>query len=211
MTADPQKSQANLDNPVEIIIRRTFTAPRELVWKAWTSAEHVGNWWGPAGFTTTTHSMDFRPGGSWHYTMYGPDGHDYVNRVNYLEIEEPSRLVYTLGGEVLDNDVSFRTEVMFEPAGEDGRETQVTMRSIFPTAEKFEDLFFSELDVFLEGRLPPDHRVVTCTQAVSPRLARNSVLCIRRSFSCRRSSQALQRRSAVRCAAFAKALSTSAT
>ncbi|MBI1310567.1 hypothetical protein GC176_04600 [bacterium] len=135
MITDPQKSQANLDNPVEIVICRTFAAPRGLVWKAWTDADHVGNWWGPAGFTTTTHSMDFRPGGSWRYTMHGPDGHDYVNRIDYLEIDEPSRLVYALGGEVLDNDVSFRTEVVFEPVGEDGRETQVTMRSIFPTAD----------------------------------------------------------------------------
>src|SRR6478752_6252060 len=76
MPADHQLSQANLDNPVEIIICRTFTAPRDLVWLAWTDPNHVGRWWGPAGFTTTTHSMDFRPGGSWRYTMHGPDGRE---------------------------------------------------------------------------------------------------------------------------------------
>ncbi|MEZ5941886.1 MAG: SRPBCC family protein [Planctomycetaceae bacterium] len=135
MSANPQLSHANLDNPVEIIISRKFAAPRELVWQAWTNPNHVGRWWGPAGFTTTTHSMDFRPGGCWRYTMHGPDGRDYGNRVVYLEIEEPSRLVYTLSGEGADDSVSFRTEVHFECVGNDGRDTKVTMRSIFPSAE----------------------------------------------------------------------------
>lgn len=133
MSADPNETQSNLDNPVEILICRTFAAPRELVWQAWSDAKHVGRWWGPAGFTTTTHAMDFRPGGSWRYTMHGPDGRDYVNRIDYIEIEVPSRLVYTLGGEVSNASVSFRTEVSFEQV--DDKHTKVTMRSIFPTAE----------------------------------------------------------------------------
>ena len=135
MPADYQLSQANLDNPVEIIISRTFAAPRELVWLAWTDPNHVGHWWGPAGFTTTTHSMDVRPGGSWRYTMHGPDGRDYGNRIDYLEIDKPSRLVYKLGGEGIDESVSFRAEVVFESVGDNGRSTKVTMRSIFPSAE----------------------------------------------------------------------------
>lgn len=134
MPADHQLSQANLDHPQEIVIRRTVAAPRELVWLAWTDPRHVGRWWGPAGFTTTTHSMDFRPGGSWRYTMHGPDGRDYGNRVDYIEIEKPSRLVYALGGEGADESVPFRTEVLFESAGENGGHTTVIMRTIFPTA-----------------------------------------------------------------------------
>ncbi|MCA9062509.1 MAG: SRPBCC domain-containing protein [Planctomycetaceae bacterium] len=135
MPADPQASESNLDNPVEIIICRTVNAPRVLVWKAWTDPSHVGRWWGPAGFTTTTHSMDFRPGGSWRYTMHGPDGQDYDNRIDYLEIVEPSRLVYQLGGEVEDNAVSFRSEVTFEQVRDDNSQTRITLRSIFPTPE----------------------------------------------------------------------------
>ena len=135
MPADPQLSHANLDNPVEIIISRTFAAPRELVWMAWTDPKHVGHWWGPAGFTTTTHSMDFRAGGSWRYTMHGPDGRDYGNRIEYIEILKPSRLIYALCGEGIDDAVRFRTEVDFESVGEAGRGTKVTMRTIFPSAE----------------------------------------------------------------------------
>ena len=135
MSADPHQSQSNLDNPVEIVICRMFAAPRELVWEAWTDPKHVGRWWGPAGYTTTTHAMDFRPGGSWRYTMHGADGRDYPCRIDYIEIEEPSRLVYQLGGEVEDDSVSFRTEVLFEQVGD--RQTKVSMRSIFPTWNGF--------------------------------------------------------------------------
>jgi len=135
MPADPHLTQTNLDNPVEIVISRTFAAPRELVWQAWTDPNHVGNWWGPAGFTTTTHSMDFKPGGSWRYTMHGPDGHDYENRIVYLEIDRPSRLSYKHAGDVENEPVHFHTTVSFESLGADGRQTRVTMRSIFPTAK----------------------------------------------------------------------------
>ena len=135
MPADPQLSQANLEHTAEIIISRTFAAPRELVWMAWTDPKHVGHWWGPAGFTTTTHSMDFRAGGSWRYTMHGPDGRDYGNRIEYIEILKPSRLIYALCGEGIDDAVRFRTEVDFESVGEAGRGTKVTMRTIFPSAE----------------------------------------------------------------------------
>ncbi|MCA9060434.1 MAG: SRPBCC domain-containing protein, partial [Planctomycetaceae bacterium] len=151
MAADPQASQVNLDNPVEIVISRIVNAPRELVWKVWTDPDHVGRWWGPAGFTTTTHSMDFRPGGSWRYTMHGPDGQDYVNRVDYIEIVAPSRLVYQLGGEVEDNAVSFRSEVTFESVDAGNPQTRITMRSIFSTPES-RDLVISHYGAVEGGK-----------------------------------------------------------
>lgn len=135
MNADPEASQSNLDNPVEIVITRVVSAPCELVWKAWSDPKHVGQWWGPAGFTTTTHSMDFQPGGSWRYTMHGPDGQDYENCIDYLEIIEPARIVYQLGGDVEENSISFRSEVTFEQVGEGNGQTRITLRSIFPTPE----------------------------------------------------------------------------
>ncbi|HWB13688.1 MAG TPA: SRPBCC family protein [Pirellulales bacterium] len=136
MPADPQMTHANLDNPVEIVISRVFAAPRELVWQAWTEPKHVGRWWGPAGFSTTTHSLDFRPGGSWRYTMHGPDGRDYANRIEYLEIVRPSRLVYKHGGDVGSEPVRFHVEVSFEPTDENGSHTKVTMRSLFSSAQE---------------------------------------------------------------------------
>ncbi|MDX2199830.1 MAG: SRPBCC family protein [Phycisphaerae bacterium] len=130
MAADPNASQANLDNPLEIVISRTLAAPRELVWQTWSDPKHLNRWWGPAGFTTSTHAMDFRPGGSWRHTMHGPDGRDYPCQTDYVEIEEPARLVYEVVGQVDSEPVRFRTEVRFERVGD--KATQVTMRSVFP-------------------------------------------------------------------------------
>lgn len=136
MPADPQKSHVNLDNPVEIVITRVFAAPRELVWQAWTDSKHAERWWGPAGFTTTTHSQDFQAGGSWRYTMHGPDGQNYANRIDYVEIVPPSQLVYKLGSDEGGDVARFHVEVFFEPLGGNGAQTKVTMRSVFSTAQQ---------------------------------------------------------------------------
>src|SRR6185369_10164840 len=72
------------------------------------------------------HEMDVRPGGVWRFMMHGPDGVDYPNKIVYLEIAKPERLVYNHG-----DDVRFQVTVTFEAQGE---KTRLTMRSIFPTA-----------------------------------------------------------------------------
>jgi len=115
----------------EIVATRMLDAPRELVWKVWTDPGHIGKWWGPNGFRTTTHSMDLRPGGHWRYVMHGPDGRDYHNRVTYLEVVRPERLVYNLGSEEDVEPVSHHVTVTFRE--QDGR-TRVDMRMVFASA-----------------------------------------------------------------------------
>ena len=85
----------NKSNEIRII--RTYDAPVKAVWEAWTDPEQVAKWWGPRGFTLTTHSKDLKPGGHWHYTMHGPDGIDYPNKTHYYEVEKFSKLVYDHG------------------------------------------------------------------------------------------------------------------
>ena len=65
--------------------------------------------------------------------MHGPDGRDYQNRITYLEVVEPERLVYKHGGDEDLEPVSFQTTVTFVPQGS---KTMVTMRAVFPTAEE---------------------------------------------------------------------------
>lgn len=115
----------------EIVLSRTFTAPRILVWEAWTDPAQVGLWWGPTGFTTTTHRIDVRPGGMWVFDMHGPDGTTYPNWIRYAEIDAPRRLVYDHGGKHHE-EVNFRVTVDFSE--HQGR-TTVTMSSVFPTRE----------------------------------------------------------------------------
>src|SRR4051812_20636889 len=79
----------------EISMTRIFDAPRELVFKAWSDPEHLAQWWGPKDFTNTFHEFDWQPGGVWRFTMHGPDGVDYKNRIIFVEIVKPERLVYS--------------------------------------------------------------------------------------------------------------------
>src|SRR5436190_19084231 len=119
----------------EITITRVYDAPVRAVWDAWTDPEQVAQWWGPRGFTITTHRKDLRPGGQWAYTMHGPDGVNYENITQYLEVEPQSRLVYDHGG----NDVRkplFRVSVRFT---EHKGKTTMEMTMTLPTPEAAAD------------------------------------------------------------------------
>ncbi len=100
----------NKSNEIKII--RLYDAPVKVVWEAWTDPKKAAHWWGPRGFTITTHSKDLRVGGHWKYTMHGPDGVDYPNNTVYYEVEKYSRLVYDHGGSD-DRPPLFRVSVHF--------------------------------------------------------------------------------------------------
>ena len=126
---------SNLDldrDPRSIIGMRVFSAPRDLVFSAFTDPKHLAQWWGPDGFTTTTSAFDMRPGGVWRFVMHGPDGRDYQNRITFDEIVKPERLVYHHGGGDDVEPVQFRTTVLFEDLG--GKRTRITWQAIFPSA-----------------------------------------------------------------------------
>jgi uncharacterized protein YndB with AHSA1/START domain len=126
------KSNLDLDtDPRSIIGVRAFDAPRDLVFAAWTDPKHLAHWWGPNGFTTTTHSFDLRPGGIWRFVMHGPDGRDYQNRITFEEIVRPERIVYRHGGGEDVEPVQFRQTVLFADIG--GR-TRITWRGDFTSA-----------------------------------------------------------------------------
>lgn len=115
----------------EIAITRVYDAPVKLVWDAWTDPAQVAQWWGPRGFTITTHSKDLRPGGHWNYTMHGPDGVDYPNVTTYFEVEPHKKLVYDHGA-TPETPALFRVEVTF---AETNGKTTMAMRMILPTPE----------------------------------------------------------------------------
>lgn len=89
-------------SPNQLKLTRIYDAPIDAVWDAWTDLEQVAKWWGPRGFTITTHSKDLRNGGHWKYTMHGPDGTDYPNTTQYFEVIKNSLLVYDHGGNETD-------------------------------------------------------------------------------------------------------------
>ena len=120
----------------EIVLTRTFDAPRELVFQAWTEPGQIEQWWGPAGFRNETLVMDVRPGGTWRYVMHSPDGTAYDNRTVYREVVVPERLVYWHGWDVDDDPLAFAVTVTFAALGD---QTQLTMRMRFATAEQRDD------------------------------------------------------------------------
>lgn len=122
MTIDPCPAS----EPALIITRR-FDAPRDLVFKVWTEWDHVVQWWGPKGFTTTIHEMDVRPGGVWRFIMHGPDGVDYKNRILFTEVLKPERLVFAHDDDG-EGEVGFQVTVTFVAEGD---KTIVTLRQLY--------------------------------------------------------------------------------
>lgn len=125
--------------PNEIRIVRVYDAPVKLVWEAWTDLKHVEKWWGPRGFTLTTHNKDFRTGGYWRYTMHGPDGKDWPNYTRYLEIVPLAKMVYDHGASDENAPALFRVTVTFtEVKGQTQPKTQMEMTMALATAEAAE-------------------------------------------------------------------------
>jgi uncharacterized protein YndB with AHSA1/START domain len=83
----------------ELTLKRTFNAPRELVFKAWTDPALVAKWWGPNEFTTPICELDARPGGKIYIVMHGPKGTDFDIDLPmtgvFQEFDPPRRLVFT--------------------------------------------------------------------------------------------------------------------
>jgi uncharacterized protein YndB with AHSA1/START domain len=78
----------------DFVFTRAVDAPRELVWKAYSEAERLAQWWGPKGCKLTVSSLDFRPGGIFHYGMEWSTGNVMWGRFVYREMVPPERLVF---------------------------------------------------------------------------------------------------------------------
>jgi uncharacterized protein YndB with AHSA1/START domain len=117
----------------EILTTRLLDAPPDLVFRMFKDPHHISRWWGPRGFTTTTFSKDFRPGGVWRFVMHGPDGTDYHNQVTYKEIVDAQRITYLHQGCGDHNHVRFDVTITFDPAGPN--RTRLTFHMVFASRE----------------------------------------------------------------------------
>lgn len=87
---------AIVPNPkLDLVLERVVDVPRELVWKAWTTPEHVAKWFTPKPWYISDCEIDLRPGGIFRTVMNGPDGEQSINHCCYLEIVPNERLVWT--------------------------------------------------------------------------------------------------------------------
>ena len=118
-----QSSEQAAGCPADVLeITRTFDAPRELVWRLWSSPEHIARWWGPETCWLETVEMDFREGGAWQFWMRNDTGLDHRVSGTYRRIEPPTRLTFTYinayDGHEMEVDLAFserdgRTEMRF--------------------------------------------------------------------------------------------------
>ncbi|HZW06644.1 MAG TPA: SRPBCC domain-containing protein [Phycisphaerales bacterium] len=77
-------------------IARTFNAPLDTVWRAWTDPNRLTQWWGPKGVTATIKAFELRPGGVWHCALQAPGGPVMWGKYTFREITPKSRLVFTV-------------------------------------------------------------------------------------------------------------------
>ena len=113
-----------------LTIERTLNAPIDLVWTAWTSAEHIVQWWGPRGMQTNVETHEFKEGGRWKYVMQMPDGSDFIAEGEYQEIIAPNKLVTTADFKPMTEGVTL--EVLLEAKGD---KTHFVFNVIHPTEE----------------------------------------------------------------------------
>ncbi|MBV8976820.1 MAG: SRPBCC domain-containing protein [Alphaproteobacteria bacterium] len=154
-------------------LSRTFDAPLDLVWLAYSQEEHLAKWWGPKGFDWVSGTLDFRPGGRFHYCMRAPNGQEMWGLFRYREIVPKTQVVFTnsfsnAAGEIVRapfaanfprevlNDVRFsqaggRTTIaMTGTPYEASEEEREFFRSMFPSMNQGFSGTLDQLDAYLK-------------------------------------------------------------
>ena len=126
----------------EIVMTRTYDAPRELVFKVSTDPDLIPQWWGPAYLTTVVDRMEVREGGRWRYVQTDPEGNEYAFHGVYHSIEAPERIVWTFEWEGRPGHVILESYTFEEVGGK----TQVTTQSVFQSVEDRDGMLASGME-----------------------------------------------------------------
>jgi uncharacterized protein YndB with AHSA1/START domain len=113
-----------------LTLKRTFNAPIQLVWQAWTQPEHIAQWWGPKGMETKVIAHDFRIGGAWKYVMTMPDGNEFIADGIYSDIVELEKIFSSANFKPMTEGVEIQS--LFEEAGD---KTNFTFNCVHATEE----------------------------------------------------------------------------
>ena len=128
--AETPESRPHRDPPAagEIVSTRVFDAPRAAVFRAFTDPSRLSRWWGPSGFTNIFQQFDPRPGGAWRFVMRGPDGAEYHNASDFVEVLPGERIV-------LDHLEAVHSFRMWMTYADEAGGTRLTWRMHFHSAE----------------------------------------------------------------------------
>jgi uncharacterized protein YndB with AHSA1/START domain len=135
--ADGAKAIIRMPSDQEIVVARTFNAPRELIFKAITDPATIPNWWGPRQMATTVETMDVRPQGEWRFLQHQPEGDPREFRGEYFLIEPPELVVTSFEfdpqeGKTEFNQIEIDAVHLFERDGT----TLLTNIALYPSKEK---------------------------------------------------------------------------
>ena len=160
--AAPAEQELLITTPIdqagdrELVISRTFDAPRDLVFAAWTDPHHVREWWGPVSYPARYVEMDVRPGGAWRMCLRSTEGKPELWQGGvFREVVPPERLVFTFAwDEEGERGLQTLVTVTFT---EEGGKTRMTFRQVpFQSVEERDghqggwNSTFSRLDGLLE-------------------------------------------------------------
>jgi uncharacterized protein YndB with AHSA1/START domain len=123
----------------ELVITRTFDAPRALVFRAWTTPEHMVRWMGPNSFTCLSAKMDLRPGGAYRIGIRSAQGKEHWMRGVYRDIVEPERLVFSFSWEGEEGERGRENTVTITFADVSGKTRMTFRQAFFETAENRDD------------------------------------------------------------------------
>jgi uncharacterized protein YndB with AHSA1/START domain len=140
-----QRNKTSITTPsdAEIRIERTFDAPRELVWEAYTDAELLPQWLGPRELTMTVDEFDCRSGGSYRFTHRDSDGNEFVFFGEIRTVEEPELIVRTFAWEGMPGKQSVE-RAAFEEL--DGDRTRIIVTSTFDSKEDRDGMLRSGME-----------------------------------------------------------------
>lgn len=138
------RMNSTVENDKVLVLERVFDAPRDLVFRMFKEPEHLAQWWGPRGWELPVCTVDFRPGGTWHYCMRCTDrnqgdfyGMESWGKAVYEEILEPERISYTdyfSDADGNENEAMPSTDVTLEFLDLGGK-TKLVSRAEYASAE----------------------------------------------------------------------------
>ncbi len=126
----------------ETILTRTFDAPRELVFKAFTDPELLGRWWGLRNTTSIIDQIEVRPGGHWRFIERDGEGNEYAFRGVYHDVVAPERIVQTFEFEGMPGHVLLETTIFEDVGGK----TKMVSQSVFQSVEDRDGMVASGME-----------------------------------------------------------------
>ena len=135
------------DPKLDLVLERELDVPVELVWKAWTTPEHLKHWFVPRPWTVTGVKMDLRPGGVFSTVMRSPEGQEFPNNGCYLEVVPNERLVFTdtlLPGFRPSPKPFFTAALLLAKNGDGTRYTAIAIHGNEETRKQHEEMGFHD-------------------------------------------------------------------